>query len=174
MMKNWKKIKPFLFFALKFCFFSIVFYWIYLNTLFNTSPLEKLNVLLLKKVFYGNLSQIPSYYHKESAWALVVEKSNKKFYFIIDRDCLGVNIYFALLVFLFSYPFFSLRKKILWAFIYFSLVLFILNPLRLLSLYFLFLNNFKLYLIGHNLIWQITNFLLVVLLILLPLKTKTK
>ncbi len=132
--KNKKnKNKKLIFFIFKFCFFSLFFYAIYFNVTINTSPLEKLNILILSKIFYGKITSLPSYYHKEDTWALLIEKENKKLYFIVDRDCLGVSIYFALLTFIFSFPLFSLRKKIFLSLFYFFLIIFILNPLRLIT-----------------------------------------
>ena len=64
-----------------------------------------MNVLLISKIFYGKIVNLPSYYHKENTWALSVEDKDKELYFIVDRDCLGLNIYFALLTFIFPFLF---------------------------------------------------------------------
>ena len=167
-----EKAKILFFFILKFCFFSFFFYTIYYNATINTSLLEKINVLLISKIFYGKIVNLPSYYHKENTWALLVKDKNKELYFIVDRDCLGINIYFALLTFIFSFPFFSFGKKIVLTILHFFLVFFVLNPIRLITLYYLFLNNFEFYLIFHNLIWQITNVLITLFLIIVSIKIK--
>jgi len=164
------KIKKIYFlFITKFFLFSLFFYFLY-NLNIDTSPIEKLHAILLKNIFGGELVPLESYYHNSPTWALMVEKEKTIGYFIIDKECLGINIFFALLTITYSFPLYTLRKRIFLTFFYFFIVFLFLNPLRLIFLYYLFIHNLKTYLIFHNLIWQITNFLFVILLFFLPMK----
>ncbi len=176
-LRNLKKLfisiknKKSLIFAINFCFFSLFFYLIYTKMTFNTSFLEKFNILLLHHLFNkGKIVELPSYYHKTNTWALLIEKKDEELYFIVDRDCLGLSIFFALLTFTFSFPLYNIRKKIVLSLIYFVLVFFVLNPIRLITLYYLFIYYLHLYLIAHNFIWQISNIIITTFLILIPLK----
>ena len=150
----------------------LLFFYIYLYYLkINTSFLEKVETLILAYLFGDNIRKVTSFYHDSSTYAVHFIKEGQNFLFVVDRDCLGINMSILLAIFILSYPpnFSNFKVRILFILSYF-LIVEMLNIVRLIFLFYLFKYYFKFYSLFHDLIWQISNIVFVFSLLIFYIK----
>lgn len=166
MAKEKTFLKKLLTFSWRYLFFSFL-YFSYYNSNINFSFLSYLEAKLVNLFFNDKIIDYPSMI-SGNVYAIYNEKESK--IFVIDRDCLGINIWFLLLVFVFSYPLkFYFKKRII--FIVFSFFFIeLLNIIRLVILYYLFINNYKKYIVFHEFILQIFEVIILIILLIVYLK----
>ena len=166
-----KKTKYILNFLIRFQILLLLFYIYLYNLNINTSFLEKMETSILAYIFGDAIKKTASFYHEAPTYAVYFIKGEQSFLFVVDRDCLGINMSILLALFIISYPpnFFNLRVRLLFILAYF-LVVEVLNVIRLIFLFYLFKYHFEFYTLFHDLIWQISNIILVFILLFIYIK----
>jgi len=166
-----KKTKQILSFLIRFQVLLLLFY-IYLYYLkVDTSFLEKIEVSILSYLFGDSIKETTSFYHDSFTYAVHFIKEGQSFLFVVDRDCLGINISILLAIFIISYPpnFSNFKIRVLFILSYF-LIVEVLNILRLIFLFYLFKYHLEFYSLFHDLIWQVSNVILVFSLLFVYIK----
>ena len=157
-------------FLLLFLFWSFVIYYFWFFVPSNFTFLEKIEVNAVNTFFNDKIINHSSFYGNYT-YALEFKKENNYYQFIVDRDCLGLNMFTAILIFVLSYP--PSLKFLFYRALFLGISFFLielLNVIRLVVLYFLFKNYFEIYDFFHDFIWQISNILVVFFFIFLYLK----
>jgi exosortase/archaeosortase family protein len=165
------KNKNVLKFSLLFFFFSSFFYLLLVYFPLNTTFLEYIEAKSVQLIFDEKITFMNSFYSDNKAISLYFFKNNTHYYFIIDKECTSLNVFFPLLAFILSFPPSLDFLKLRLLFIVFSFVfLETMNIIRLILLFYFFKYYYSLYDLFHNLIWQITNLLLILFMIFLYLR----
>jgi exosortase/archaeosortase family protein len=166
--KNKKIIKELSSFSIKFYLLSLL-YFVYYNSNLNFPFLSYLEANLINVFFHDKIITYPSFI-SGTVFAIFNEEKNR--IFVIDRDCLAINLWFLISIFIFSFP---TKIKIKLVFLVISFFLSeILNIFRLTVLYYFFINDYKTYIILHEYIFQFFEFISAIILVFLFLKFKNK
>jgi len=160
-------IKKLTFFSLKYYLFSLAFFFYY-NSNINFTLLSYFEARLVNLFFNDKIINYPSIISGE-VYAIYNEEIGR--IFVIDKDCLAINMWLLLLIFVFSYPVEAkhLKKRLFFLVISFFIIEFS-NIFRLSILYYLFLNNYKLYILFHEHFFQIFEIIVLITSLIFYLK----